>query len=554
MKFRGVRAVAAACLLATLVNVAGAQTGGGDIPGDLGSTPSTGTSPTGAARPGDRSLSGTSVSEELAQGGSLAGVGRVSLPGPIDPATYRIGPGDVLQLLLWGRVSRSMMLEVGPEGHILMPGAGTLQAAGMTLADLRRDVIERMKKEFRGVSMDLKLVRPRTFRVYVTGAVKGPGPLDVLGGQRVGDVLNANEILDTGSRRRIEVQHTSGAIEYADLDLFLRTGDALANPMLVDGDILNIPVATDFVYAAGALAASGRFELGRKDSLMTLFRLAGDPVPAADAERALLVRFTRPFQPESLWFGLADVYGHRFNPELREGDRLYVYYIPQYHLQHEVSILGEVARPGVYPVSEGRTHLSDLISAAGGFLPAADLSAIRVNRRPPGTERDPEFDRLLRLSRNELTATEYEVLRTRLAAMREDFRVDWSRLMANKQELDLLLRNADIVRVERLVSSIRIEGEVRRPGILAFKPGLTVKDYVDQSGGFTNRAWTSRIRVTRSVTGQTLLAKNTPVLDPGDIIWIPEKPDSRLSQNFQTFLLFAAQVATIVLAVTAINN
>src|SRR5262249_27470722 len=36
------------------------------------------------------------------------------IAGPIDPATYLLGPGDVLQLQLWGRVSRSSMLTVGP--------------------------------------------------------------------------------------------------------------------------------------------------------------------------------------------------------------------------------------------------------------------------------------------------------------------------------------------------------------------------------------------------------------------------------------------------------
>src|SRR5207253_1054838 len=116
----------------------------------------------------------------------------------------------------------------------------------------------------------------------------------------------------------------------------------------------------------------------------------------ADAERALLVRWRQPFQAESLWFRLDQVYSRQVNPPLREGDRLYVYYIPQYHLQHEATILGEVARPGVYPILEGRHRISDLVAAAGGFLPAADLSAIRVQRRgPTAGEHDPELERLL---------------------------------------------------------------------------------------------------------------------------------------------------------------
>jgi protein involved in polysaccharide export with SLBB domain len=240
---------------------------------------------------------------------------------------------------------------------------------------------------------------------------------------------------------------------------------------------------------------------------------------------------------------------------MRDGDRLYVYYIPQYHLQHEATVMGEVARPGVYPIVEGRHHLSDLMASAGGFLPGADLSSIRINRRSPNTaERDPELDRLLRLSRNELTNTEFEVLRTKLADLKEDFRVDWNRLVADKANLDLILRDGDVIRVERLVRSIRVDGEVKRPGILVYEPGLGVDDYVRQAGGYTDRAWKKRVRVTRSVTGQTMLAKGVETLDPGDLIYVPEKRDSNWGQNAQTFLLFAAQIATIVLAVVTIRH
>lgn len=476
-----------------------------------------------------------------------------SLPGPIDADQYIVGVGDLLMLQLWGRVSRNLTLEVGPEGVLLLPGSGTMKVHGLTLSAVRKMVIGRMQGEFRGVNMDLRLIRPRTFRIYLTGQVRVPGPYDANGAQRVTDLLRSATFLEDASRRRIEVLHVDGTREVADLELFLRTGDRSHDPYLRDGDILNVPVATDFVYAEGALARPGRMELGTSDSLLTLFRLAGDPMPSADAERALLVRFTRPFQPESLYFGLAQVYGRSFNPRIQEGDRLYVYFIPQYHLQHQASILGEVARPGVYPIHEGRHRLSDLVAAAGGFLPGADLSSIRVNRRTGGaSEKDPELDRLLRLSRNELTATEYEVLRTKLANLREDFRVDWNRLVGNKGDLDLLLRDGDLVRVERLVSSVRVDGEVRRPGILNFVPDQGVDDYVAQAGGFSERAWKSKVRVTRAVTGQTLLAKDVKTLDPGDLVWVPEKRDASIWQQSSVLLATLTSIATITIAIITV--
>ena len=529
-----------------------AQTGAGGTPtGDVEGGQRTGT-PTGTNRDRENLLPG--LADELPGLRPPQSTGP-SLSGPIDPNTYFLGPGDVLQLLMWGKVSKALSLEVGPEGQMLLPGAGLLSVADRTLADVRKDVIQRMSREFRDVNMDLRLQRPRTFRVYLAGQVHNPGPLDVNASYRVTDVLSPAMFLDDASRRRIEVRHRDGRVDHADLERFTRLGETGWDRMLEDGDVLTVPVATDFIYAAGAVANPGRIELAPGDSLLTLFHLAGDPLPAADADRALLVRFTKPFEPESLWFGLAEVYSGHVNPALRDGDRLYLFFIPQYHLQHEAVIIGEVARPGSYPIVEGRHHLSDLVRSAGGFLTSADLSAIRVHRPNPNSgEKDPELDRLLRLSRNELTNTEYEILRTKLANLKEDFRVDWNRLMGDKANLDPLLRDGDVIRVDRLVPSVRVDGEVLRPGIIAYTPGLKVEDYIERAGGYSNRAWKGRVRVTRSVTGQTLLAKNVPSLDPGDVVWVPEKRDSNLAQGAQTFLLFAAQVATIVLAVVTIRH
>jgi len=269
----------------------------------------------------------------------------------------------------------------------------------------------------------------------------------------------------------------------------------------------------------------------------------------------LLVRWKDAFTPDSVWIHLDDIYERRTNPALKDGDRLYVYYIPQYHLQHEVFVTGEVARPGVYPIDEGRQHLSDLVKAAGGFLPTADLTGIRVHRQSPGSsEKDPELDRLLRMSRDQMTASEYTKLTTKLAGLREDYRVDWTRLNDSPKELDLLVRDGDVVRVERLLSSIRVDGEVSRPGILSFRPGLRVNDYIQQAGGFTSRAWESRIRVTRAVSGQTLPAKNVKVLDPGDFVWLPERPDKNGWDYTREILTALAQVAAIVIAIDSVYN
>lgn len=494
-----------------------------------------------------------------AAGGSVGGPslpsGAQSLPGAVDPTQYVLGPGDVLVLAIWGRMTRTEMIEVGPEGTVLVPDAGVLRVSGHTLAEGREMILERVRREVRGVEIDVRLARTRRFFVYLTGQVKKPGAADANGASRVTDVLAPDELLDNASRRRVEVLRRDGTKEVADLDLFFLTGDPALNPILRDGDVLQVPVASEFIFAAGAVARPGRYELGPRDSLRTLLRIAGDPLPSAAEDGVLLIRWPEPFRPESLWVRLSEVYSGERNPPLRDGERLYVFFVPQYHEQREATILGEVARPGAFPIVEGRTRLSDLVNAAGGFLPSADLSAVRLRRAVPGAgEKDPELDRLLRLSRNDLTASEYEQLRTKLAGLREDYRVNWETVKFQGESADLLLRNGDLVRVERLVSSIRIDGEVRRPAILEYKPGRRIEDYVQQAGGFTDRAWRGKVRVTRAVTGQTLLARNVSSLDPGDFVWVPEKPDVTVWQQTREVLTAVAQVATIVIAIRSVRN
>jgi protein involved in polysaccharide export with SLBB domain len=477
------------------------------------------------------------------------------LPGRVDPKRYRVGPGDVFRIAIWGRVTRGDDVSVGPEGTMVIPGAGTVQLDGLTLEEARLRILQALERELRNVQMDVRLTRARGFLIYRTGQVREPGAAEANAFSRVSDVLPVSALAENASRRRVEIHHRDGSREVADLELFLLTGDPALNPYLRDGDILQVPVATEFIQASGALARPGRYELGPRDSLRTLLRLAGDPVPAASADRALLVRWPEPFRPDSLWIQLGDIYSGNVNPPLSDGDRFYAFFVPRYHEQPEAAIYGEVARPGAYPIVEGTTRMSDLVRSAEGFLPEGDLSAIRIFRRSPAAnEKDPELDRLLRLSRNDLTASEYEKLRTKLAALREDYRLDWKRVQELGPEVDLLLRQGDVIRVDKLVSSIRVDGEVRHPGILAYQAGLSFDDYIEQAGGYANRAWRGKVRVTRSVTGQTLYAQDVPALGPGDFVWVPEKPDRDWGRAGLTLLTVLATISTIALAAYTIGN
>ena len=476
----------------------------------------------------------------------------VSQPGAVDPRVYRLGPGDVLQLDLWGRVVRSISLEVSPEGKIFLPGSEPLQVAGQTLEWTRQQMVRLTSATFRGVSTDLRLMRLRTFKVYVSGEVAHPGAAEVTSMTHASEVLSRSGLQPTASRREIELHHRDGSSERVDLLRFELTGNQETDPMLLDGDVLVVGPARHFVTMYGAVARPRQFEIGANDSLSGLLRLAGGMQAAASLDSALLVRFgDRPTRPESLHVDLRALVEGRWDTPVVDGDRFFTFFQANYHLLPTVQIVGEVNRPGVFPIVLGKDRLSDLVRWASGFGPRANQAAIYVVRNPEGTrEQNPEFDRLSRLSRDQMTGSEYATLQTQIASNRSNFIVDWHRISQRRagSDLDPLLRDGDLVRVDPLVTSIRVQGEVRHPGLVEYRPSRTWNEYVQLAGGFTDRASRGQVRVSRSLTGQIVPARSLGELEPGDFIWVPERKDIDPWAIFRDVVLVAGQIAVIIVA------
>lgn len=467
--------------------------------------------------------------------------------GAIDPATYVLGPGDLLQLDLWGRVLRSVPLEVSPEGRVFLPGSGPVDVSGKSLAWASEMIRRKVSDLFRGVNADVRLIRLRTFKVFVTGFVSAPGPVEVTSVTHASEAVRRAGPAGIASTRRIEVRRRDGTVGHLDMRLAETTGDMSRDPMLVDGDVIHVPRATEFIEATGAVGRSGEFEYAPGDSLTTLLRLAGGTIASSVRDSALLVRFVGASTHESLWVNLDDVAAGRGNVLLRDGDRLFVQHIAEYHVLHGVGIAGEVNQPGTYPIVVGTSRFSDLVRWAGGFRPLANRSAILLLRKSQtAEEQDPEFERLVRLPRTAMTESEYTKFQTKLAEHKNTFRLDWSRIESGRQDIDPLLQPSDFVRVEQLVSSVRIEGEVRRPGFVDYAAGRSLHEYVQLAGGYTDRAMRRGVRVSRSLTGQVIPARNLRSVQPGDFVWVPERRDVDAWQVFRDVVTVAGQVAVII--------
>ncbi|MBX3621789.1 MAG: polysaccharide export protein EpsE [Rhizobacter sp.] len=158
----------------------------------------------------------------------------------------------------------------------------------------------------------------------------------------------------------------------------------------------------------------------------------------------------------------------------------------------QISILGQVARPGRYPVETANAKLSEMIAAAGGILPGGADEVTLVGSRDGKPVK----------------------LTIDLPAI----------LQAGRQELDVVVANGDIVYVDR-APIVYIYGEVQKPGSVRLERGMTLMQALAQGGGLTQRGTERGIRVYRRTPkgDVTLLElKMNEGLQANDVIYVRE--------------------------------
>jgi len=112
------------------------------------------------------------------------------LDAPINPDQYVIGPGDQFVMFMKS-AGTEVPLRVLPEGTVLVPNAGLVRAAGLTITAFRAELSKVLGSFYRGGEVYVELVIPRTFVVYVLGSIRNPGPVELSAPFRLDSVIRA---------------------------------------------------------------------------------------------------------------------------------------------------------------------------------------------------------------------------------------------------------------------------------------------------------------------------------------------------------------------------
>ena len=191
---------------------------------------------------------------------------------PIGP-DYVIGPGDTLNIDLWGGVTQTLPRVVDREGRIMLPESGEMQVAGLTLGRAESVIASALQTQFRNAHVAVTVARLRTIRIYVVGDVQRPGAYDVSSlASPLSALYAAGGPTSAGSLRVLRHQRNDKLIGEIDLYDFLLRGIREDDDRLEGGDTLLVPPAGPQVAIYGAVKRPAIYELNKEKSLCGVAR------------------------------------------------------------------------------------------------------------------------------------------------------------------------------------------------------------------------------------------------------------------------------------------
>ncbi len=407
-----------------------------------------------------------------------------STAGPVD-ASYRLGPGDVLVLILTGDVELAHTLEVTREGFVVIPQVGQLYVSGLNLGQLNSALFGRLSRVYSGIrrgpgsttGFQVTVSRLRTNQIYVIGEVARPGSYQV---SSAGTVLTALYLAggptENGSFRHLQIRRGNRTIDSLDLYRYLLRGESGGDIRLETGDIVFVPVRRLPVDVEGAVVRPATYELRTGETLGDLIEAAGGFLPEALRRRIQIDRILPPAERRSggrdrVVLDLAeDQVSGEGTPAfpLLAGDRVSVFSVAT-RRRNAVAVRGNVWVEGRVGFVAGM-RLSEAIRLAGGPKPDVYLGQISV-------------------SRLNLDST-----RSQLRSAFADSTGRVAEDLVLQEDDDILVFSRTTFRPDRYVV---VSGAVNRPGRVRFREGMTLRDAVLEADGVTENALLTEAEVAR---------------------------------------------------------
>jgi protein involved in polysaccharide export with SLBB domain len=407
-----------------------------------------------------------------------------NLSGPVD-ASYRLGPGDRLVLILTGDVEAVHSLEVTREGFVVIPQVGQLFVANLTLGQLDDLLYARLGRVYSGVRrganatsrFSVSVSRLRSNQVFVLGEVERPGSYMVSSaGTAISALYAAAGPTANGSLRAVQIKRGDRVVSSLDLYDYLLRGDASRDARLETGDIVFVPPRGMRVRVVGEVIRPATYELRAGETLGDLIKAAGGFRADASRRKIQIERILPPAQRKSdgrdrITIDVESEQLANGSPPIvpiEAGDVVRVFPVAE-RVRNTIAVKGNVWTPGNQGLAPGMT-VADAVRLAGGPKPDVYLGQILVTRLRADS------------SRVQLRAA----FRDSTGSVIGDFPL---------QEDDLIeIFSLTDFRPERYVA---IGGAVNKGGRFAYRQGMTVRDLVLLAGGVQESAYLKEAEIAR---------------------------------------------------------
>jgi polysaccharide export outer membrane protein len=393
---------------------------------------------------------------------------------PVGP-DYVLGPGDGLNVELWGSVSQRLRRVVDRAGRVALPEVGFVEVSGRSLGEVQQTVQSTLRQQFRDVQADISLSRVRTVRVYVVGDVEHAGAYDVSSlSTPLNAVFSAGGPTSRGSLRVLRHYRGDRLVQEVDVyDLLLHGVRANLEHMQA-GDTVLVPPLGAEVTIEGMVRRPAIYELHGEKSLAEVLELAGGVLPTGtlrhvDLERVqahesrTMLRLDIPESnnQETITKALEDFV-------VQDGDRVKISPILPY-ADKTVYLDGHVFRPGKYAYRDGM-KIADLVGSHNDLLPEPSQQHAEIIRLAP-----PDYAP--------------QVVAFNLGD-------------ALSGKLDVALKPFDTVRIFSRFDFedppvVTVSGEVRDPGDHLTNGVTHVRDAVYLAGGLTPDALVDTVQIFR---------------------------------------------------------
>ena len=249
--------------------------------------------------------------------------------------------------------------------------------------------------------------------------------------------------------------------------------------------------------------------------------------------------------------GLAQGEGQNFI--MKPYDVVIVRRSPGYVPQEMVNIGGEVLFAGNYALEKRNERLSSIISRAGGLIEGAYTKGAYLTRKLTDEEYKMRQETLRLAMSNQDGHGDSISLSKIQVSDRYSVGIDLEKAIAYPgSTYDVIVQPGDVLFIPEQQSTVKIAGDVMFPNTVVFVPGKKLSYYIDQAGGYGQRAKKGKAFIVY-MNGSVAKAKRNTPIEPGCQIIIPSKPE-KMGTDWTKVLALATSFSSVATMAATITN